>query len=150
MGLKTGEALIGGAVGYGLWWLARLALPFLDLDGFFWVFLVGGAISAVVLSELAERGPRETFLPFLFWGLAIVGLVGFSWGGDWLLVAFPSIPSWIPIVFGFAVVVVAINVWDVKQRRGKRPKLLLPRETTPEPDPEPDRSDIPDSDMRRD
>lgn len=148
MGRKGGEALIGGVIGYGLWWLARLALPFVDLDGFLWVFLVGGAIGAVVLSELAEKGPRETFLPLLVWGLAMAGLVALSWGGGRILEVFPSIPAWIPIVLGFAVVVVAVNVWDAKQRKGRPPELLPSQEEGPEPDPEPDPNDIPESDMR--
>ena len=146
MGLRSGEAIIGGAIGYGLWWLVRLA-PFVDLDVAWWLFALGGTIGAVLLSQLAEEGPRKTFLPFVFGGLALAGVVAFSWGGGRLLQAFPALPSWVLLVCGFVLLVVAVNVWDAKQRRGRPPELPSDEEG-PEPNPKPDGSDIPGSNLR--
>lgn len=132
MGPLAPLALVGGALGFGLWWLLGL-LPFWDLSSYLWYFGGTGAFGLVIASFLAEQG-KKALWSFLGWGVFMIGIYAMSWGGAWAQSVFGYIPDEnMPVYFTVGVTVimfVGFSAWEGRKGREQERMIAESKERT--------------------
>ena len=127
MGPLTPLAVVGGVLGFGLWWLLGL-LPLWNLSSYLWYFVGTGAFGLVILSLLTDEGGKVLW-SFLGWGVLMLGIFALSWVSAWALDAglFGDNPDEnIGVYYNvgvIALVYVGFYVWEIANWLRKRRKL---------------------------